>query len=411
MKLRRITADENFNPSAVVTSSEIFSRKTETIDDEGNTIEVKEFNPEGLFSRKIFGMMNTESEYSCECGKTTGAYFAGTTCEKCGTVVEKQLANIDRVGWIDLCGHHLIKYIAYMMLEKIIGRENIKNIIQVPSLITMSGELDTAAIEAIQNEEGKPEQKYWYVGIEYFYENYNEILDYYFYLTHKPEEELEMVLDSNGIPKLDKDGNQLYKEPKKQSDERRMKNFICSKFDVFTDKIPVLPAVLRPAMRTEDGLKLDAINVLYVNILKNVEILRDKVNNLEMIKNITVQALQSQYFQLSENAIDIIKSKNGLIRNQICGTRINFSARNIISPAKSGYKMDEIVLPYLTFLELYKYEIINVLSRIKNISLIEAEEIVFDASINFSEDVYMVMKKIIQDEEVGVLLNRNPTVK
>ena len=102
--------------------------------------------------------------------------------------------------------------------------------------------------------------------------------------------------------------------------------------------------------------------------------------------------------------------RNGLIRNQICGTRINFSARNIISPAKAGYKMDEIVLPYMTFLELYKYEIMNVLCKVKNIDLIEANKIVFNAMINFDEDVYMIMKKIISEEEIGVLLNRNPTI-
>ena len=64
---------------------------------------------------------------------------------------------------------------------------------------------------------------------------------------------------------------------------------------------------------------------------------------------------------LSEEILDAVKSKSGIIRNQICGTRINFSARNIISPARAGIKIDEIVLPYLTFLELYKFEIISIL--------------------------------------------------
>jgi methenyltetrahydromethanopterin cyclohydrolase len=91
-------------------------------------------------------------------------------------------------------------------------------------------------------------------------------------------------------------------------------------------------------------------------------------------------------------------------------TRINFSARNIISPARSGYKIDEIVLPYMTFLYLYKLEIMNVLVRVKNIKFNEAEKVWYNATLSLDEEVYMVMKKMITDEEVGILLNRNPTI-
>jgi hypothetical protein len=123
-----------------------------------------------------------------------------------------------------------------------------------------------------------------------------------------------------------------------------------------------------------------------------------------------VELIQAEYFQLSTKIMDNIKSKSGLIRNQIMGTRVNFSARNIISPAKAGYKVDEIVLPYLTFLYLYKLEIVNIVSRIKGISLFEAEEVWHKASLKVDQEVYKVMKKIITDEEIGILLNRNPTI-
>lgn len=408
MKLKRITAEENFDPTCIVSSSEIFARKTEQISSDGEEIEVKTFADNGLFSPKIFGVLNTEVDCSCQCGKYVGKYYNGIICEKCGTEVKEVAANIDKTGWIDLGERHLIKYVAYMMLERLIGRENLKQIIHQPNYITISGERDEKVIEELR--ESTPETKYWHIGIEKFYEEYNEILDYYFYLHHKKEEELEMVLDDSGFPKLDDSGNQVYKESKKSQENRRIRNFICSKFDVFTNKIPVLSAVLRPAMRTEDGLKLDALNILYTNILKNVEMLKDKSGQLPIMLDLIQEGIQAQYFQLSENAIEAIKSKGGLIRNQICGTRINFSARNIISPAKAGYKLDELVLPYLTFLELFKFEIINVLTRVKNIDMIEANKIVFDAAINFNEDVYLIMKKMISDEEIGVLLNRNPTI-
>lgn len=91
-------------------------------------------------------------------------------------------------------------------------------------------------------------------------------------------------------------------------------------------------------------------------------------------------------------------------------TRVNFSARNIISPAISGYKFDEIIVPYKTFLILYKFEIISVITRVKNVNFVEAERIWFKATLNVDEEIYKIMTKMILDQEIGVLLNRNPTI-
>lgn len=162
-------------------------------------------------------------------------------------------------------------------------------------------------------------------------------------------------------------------------------------------------------MRTSDGLKLDDINIKYQNILKNLEILREG-NLIKIIRDSTIEQIQAEFMQLSEEILEAIKGKSGLIRNQICGTRINFSCRNIISPAKSGYKMDEIVVPYLTFLELYKFEIISILHKAEKISYKEAEKRVFNASIKMDEKVYKIMLKMVKENEIGVLLNRNPTI-
>ena len=115
--------------------------------------------------------------------------------------------------------------------------------------------------------------------------------------------------------------------------ERKLYDSLEDIDNVFTNKIPVLSTVLRPAMRTSEGLKMDALNNIYINILKSVKILHDNTNKSLLSKIYTHAALQAQYFQLSEEIIENIKGKGGLIRNQIMGTRVNFSARNIISPS------------------------------------------------------------------------------
>lgn len=260
-------------------------------------------------------------------------------------------------------------------MEKVIGKESLKNIIHTRNTITISGELDMT--EILETRNADPKQKYWFIGLEEFYNKYNEILEYYYTL--------------NG-----------YKN-------QNLYEFLKCRDEVFTDKIPVISIILRPAMRTADGLRLDPINVYYQNILKNLKMVQD-IDIIPIIRNATIEMIQAEYMQLSEQIMENIKSKAGIIRNQICGTRINFSARNIISPAKAGIKMNEIVLPYLTFLELYRFEIINILTEIEHISYKEAESRWYNATLKLDEKIFLIMKKMIKDNEVGVLLNRNPTI-
>lgn len=355
----------------------------------GIQVEQKKFADDSLFSKRIFGDMDSLEEYSCECGKTHGKFYEGKVCDKCGDTVKFVGLNINKNGWIDLSlakyengvvveegnGFHIIEYIAYSQLEKIIGREHLRNIIHSRNTITITGDVDDSEVVAIREE--APENKYYFLGIEKFYEMYNEVLDYYYTLGNRHNEKLY--------------------------------DFLKDRDEVFTDKIPVISIILRPAMRTADGLKLDEINIRYQNILKNLEMLRDP-NMLPIVRDTTIEMIQAEYMLLSEDIMENIKSKAGVIRNQICGTRINFSARNIISPAKAGYKIDEIVLPYLTFLELYRFEIINILKTTEGCSFKEAENEWFKAKLKFNEKVYKIMQKIIKDNEIGVLLNRNPTI-
>jgi DNA-directed RNA polymerase beta' subunit len=376
MKISKISSVKLFNPDNIVISSEIYSRKNEVVLEDGILKEVKSFDDKGLFSKRIFGNLNADEEFSCECGKYVGKFYEGTICDKCGSEVKPIQANIDRIGWIDLKDNYIIKYISYSLLEKVIGRDNLKNIIYLPNKITMEGTIDERETDMIRAT--SPAHKYWHIGIKVFREKYPEILKYYYDLSNHKDQKIYDFLED-----ID---------------------------DVFTNKIPVISIVLRPAMRTADGLKLDELNNIYINILKNVEILNDDINITDIIRDITMDMIQAEYFQLSTKIMDNIKSKGGLIRNQIMGTRINFSARNIISPSKAGYKIDEVVLPYLTFLNLYKYEIVNILTKIKGVNFVEAEEIWFKASLRIDEEVYMIMKKMIVDEEVAILLNRNPTI-
>jgi DNA-directed RNA polymerase subunit beta' len=400
MKIRKISSSTKFNKDKLVTNPDVFSRKTESISDDGRVQELKVFSEDGLFSTRIFGNLNTESEYACSCNKYNGKIYEGLVCDSCNSEVILIEANIDKMGWIDLKDVYVIKYVNYFMLEKVIGRENLKKIITFPNRITMEGNLDMEEVKAERNI--SPENRFWYIGTQKFLRNYSDLVDD----DLKTPEEIAAEKKSGKKPK----GILEYYHDLHDKKESRIYEFLLDSDHVFTNVIPVISTVLRPAMRTEDGLKMDEINNIYINILTSVKILQDTTNQNELSKATIVEALQAQYFQLSEKILENIKSKNGLIRSQIMGTRINFSARNIISPAKAGVKIDEIVLPYMTFLNLYKFELMNIISKVKNVKYIEAERIWYKATLSIDEEVYKIMTKMITDEEIGILLNRNPTI-
>lgn len=378
MKLKRINSELRFNPDKLVTTPDVFSKKTEKVKEEDidKVISQNVFDPNGLFSKRIFGSLESSQEYSCECGSTHGTLYQGTTCSECGTVVEKTEATIDRHGWIDLQDVYIVKYVAYQFLSKIIGEKNLKEILFLPNKIDRDGEIDMSAVEEIRAAHAR--NKYYHYGVDGFRENYHEILNYYHELSGKKHPDIY--------------------------------DFIQSPDDVFTNKINVISTILRPAMRTADGLKMDEINKTYVDIIRDAGIANQRVGVIKIIKDIATADIQAGYLALSEMILDAIKSKRGLIRQNIVGSRVNFSSRNIIAPSKSGIKIDEIVLPYQTFLYLFKFELINVISKIKDISLVAANKVWYDATLKFDTEVYKIMVKMIMEDEVAILLNRNPTI-
>ena len=217
-----------------------------------------------------------------------------------------------------------------------------------------------------------------------FRENFDEILDYH-YQTSKA-----------------KNKDKLYEIIKEH------------KHLVFVNKFPVFSTVLRPALMMNESLVFDEINNLYNSVVHNSNLLKETTDVEKTDINVLPILLNIQMFvnQIYEKTLENIKGKTGFIRGNMLGSRINFSARNVITPLPAGYEIDDIVLPYLTFLELYKFQILNILVSIKNISYSKANQIWHEASTHFDEEVYSIMKQIITKTKGGckVLLNRNPTI-
>lgn len=384
MKLVTRNTKDLFDHNSMITDSNILGKK---VKQSAN----RPFTDYGLFSTLIFGDYEASDEYKCKCGNMKGKVYAGCTCPKCKTQVGFIEKNIVKNGWIDISGNQydengnvikqgrgfkIIKFIQYLQLEKIIGSKILRDIITMLNIVDLNGDIDTEELEAIRSK--GPEYKYVHIGLIEFYNNYDEILEYYHNLSE------QKYVDAY--------------------------EFVRVRDEVFTDKICVVSPIIRPAVRTATGIKLDEINKYYNDIIKANQLLNNNTVNLDLIDNVQISIIQAKYFNLCQYVIKLISGKNGWIRQNISGARVNFCARNIITPAKIGKGIDTITLPYLTVMILWKFEIINLIQKVKGCSVNVANDIWFKGTLDFDNELYLIMRKMIKDNKLGVLLNRNPTI-
>ena len=88
-------------------------------------------------------------------------------------------------------------------------------------------------------------------------------------------------------------------------------------------------------------------------------------------------------------------------------SRVNFSARNVIIP-DSSLKIDEVDMNYLTFLELYKFYLVNIISISEGIDLVKAFRYVESCRTRFDEKLYRYMQELLTKTKghMHIILNR-----
>lgn len=220
-------------------------------------------------------------------------------------------------------------------------------------------------------------------------------------------------IDDIGLVKFRKDFDHYMKEYGKP-DSVEYKFIMKNKERLFINKFPIFAAQLRPVMLYGNNVTHDYINdvynviVEYSNLIRDLDVELEGGSQLDML----LYGLQTEVNKIVTEVIDgYLKTKKGLIRNNMLGIRVNYSARNIISPLV-GHSMDEVKIGYLPYLYLYKKLLINIVVKAKGYSFTKAEEYWRQCTTHFDEEMYGYMTKL-NEETVGgqwILLNRNPSI-
>lgn len=354
-----------------------------------NALKKKEKTYNGIYSQRFGTDWDDEDafaeRYSCKCKTLQGRVREGDVCPVCNTKVEYRDVDLKVTGWISLKGHYIIQPSFYVMLRDTIGKKIFPEIIEYDKEIGLNGEVISKATK---------DHPFKGIGLVEFRERFDEIMAYYY--------------------KAKKDKRETISEIRQNRDK------------VFASNIPVYSAILRPLRFMNESMLYSPVNRKYSVIYADSRLLTDSAfrkkskrklaakDDAEILTSIQKHLVESDPIDEKKKSLwDLIfgqiNQKKGHIKAEILGGRINFSARNVIIPDPE-LKADEVRLGYLTFLELYKYEIIALIQKMTDCTTNQAHDEWTKGTIEFSPRIYEVMMHIVKKRKPRIIINRNPTI-
>ena len=347
---------------------------------------------DGIFSPK-FGQTLADvnpfiDRYKCRCGKLRGRIHAGLRCPECGKLCEFVDDNFSYFGWMKLEPQYVIIHPAYYKkIESFLGkginvqgqkRNKIENILDTT-------DTQQTIISGKANETKIKEEPYFGIGMMEFVQRFDEIMD--FYLKKKPNK-------------------QIYYDDIYAHRER-----------VFTHCIPVFSTLLRPYDINDGNMTYEPTNAMYMMMNKLVTVInknKTKIEKEPKIKNQQLWNLQKKFMELYTELENILSGKKGDFRC-LLGGRYNFSSRNVIVQ-NPDLRIDEVTLPAVGLTIMLEQRIKNILCRMYNMTLTEANDIWYKATIEPNKKVNAIIQSIIDDFKnkgmrgIPVIINRNPTI-
>ena len=206
-------------------------------------------------------------------------------------------------------------------------------------------------------------------------------------------------------------------EPRRNAKTSQIIDFLYENLKyAIIDVFPVFSHKLRPITVIQGAkptLIYDKINNYFSLLIEYNNTIGEYMTDKNYDNGDFIDAMQDKVDTIAQFIIsNMLSRKPGILRKEVLGMRVNFSARAVITPLVGNYEIDDVALPYRVAVEIYKYQIINLLTKIKGINYNEALRIHEMAELHFDKEVYSIMQSLLKNTVGGlkVLINRNPTI-
>ncbi len=329
------------------------------------------FHPDGLFSEQIFGPIQS---YRCHCDIPSINYNDGSNvCSKCGIKITSSKSRRQQYAVIEVPS----KIINPVALELMLHKPQIKKFIS-KILLGKQG-----IIKHIEDNEID------FVNIDLI--AMNQIDD-------------NIIIGLDSIPVL------IEYLSRKISNSKTI-NYLMEMIknnNLFSKYILVIPPSMRPVLNSSDGSQMDQINKYYLSVLAVLEQKIEIVDRrYEALLEMQIQKILMEFYKFIFSSIG---KKQGLLRNNMAGKRIDFSGRAVVV-TDPEIPFTHIKISRLILLQLYKLEISKELMKNRKfLTFKAANDYLIDIyeKENIPEHIKTIIDQISTDQLV--LINRQPSL-
>lgn len=327
-----------------------------------------------------------KERYSCKCGKYVSKAYSGMICDACGTKVEYHDIDLKKTGWIILDNFEVLSPIYSAKLNEALGKLDGESVLR---MILGRKYHEEGHIEYSEKElSNLKKHPYSQKGMLWLRENIMEVLD--FYEKRKPGKQ------------------KLFEELKNEQST------------MWTHCIPVYSSLLRTELPGEKGTKNFKlkVNTHFKSIIRLVNAINDidpddyDYSTLNSI-DIYLAGIQKEIDKVFDTTFKDLTDKTGVITSKVLGGRYNFSSRNIIVPDSGNLRADEVIIGYIPFLELFRYEIQNEYRKLYGCTPAQANTAWKRACNHFDPKIYAIIEHMLNDPDykkyLCVIANRNPS--
>lgn len=418
----------------------------------------------GLFDERIFG---PEKDYECYCGKYRRIRYKDIICEKCGVEVTKSIVRRERMGHIELASpvaHIWFLRTVPSRIATILAAPvgEVEKVVYFAGYIISSvnegqkeqilKDLDSefkAKIKSSSDEKTQDKLRElllttkreiddirpWKILDELTYHRFSMKYGTCFEAGIGAEaiynvfKTIDLVaLEKEIVERMDKIGSlEREKAEKRLSLIRAFINSDIRPEWMFMSVIPVIPPGIRPMVALEGGrFAASDVNDLYRRVINRNNRLKKLLEigapdvilrNEKRILQEAVDALIDNSARHGQDAVmslgtkrqlkslsDNLKGKQGLLRGNLLGKRVDYSARSVIVVGPS-LALNECGLPKHMALELFRpFVISKLLERELAFNIRGASKLIEDGI----PEVWAILEEVIQGKYV--LLNRAPTL-
>lgn len=228
--------------------------------------------------------------YRCDCGRSIGAVFEGEECPYCHTKIEYEDVDILYTGYVSFTPFKILNPLYYQRLQSALSRKVLENIISNENIITSNG-IIRRHDEPVEVK--KSMMMYHNIGLAAFYDNYEEIMEY-------------------------------YKSKKKQKADL-IDSLIADKDLVWTSKLPVYSTQLRHFSMTQESLFFSSIDK-QINPIVNISLNLKSASMIEV--PLYLYQAQMRANELWNLNFSLIEGKHGWIRKNVLGGDFNNSLKH-----------------------------------------------------------------------------------